>query len=244
MERKEHRQPEEPKRGGAFWGSGISRKRPGPGRGAVLGSLSFHLLLLIGLIASGFSRVRTPEYEVYRVKLYSPPPQVAAPQQQEVKSASPIVAPKAEVATAPKREAPRSVVPRPTRETDKPAERKSEPVRGPKPDPKSAGGENLDVDIAGQDFPYPDYLENIVIQLNRYFRWEGNPTLRANVVFYINRDGSVGGLDISQRSGDIRFDLKALDAVQQVARRGLFGPLPTGWVQDRLPISIQFVPPK
>jgi TonB family protein len=121
---------------------------------------------------------------------------------------------------------------------------KPEPTKGPDPKPDSQGGENLNVDIQGQDFPYPEYLDHVIAEINRHFRgWEGSTKLKVQVFFYINRDGTVGGLDVLQRSGNFNFDLKAMSAVEAAGNRGAFGPLPEGWVQDRLYIRYTFLPP-
>lgn len=247
---------------GAVWGTGIGRPRPRPGRSAVLGSITFHVLLLGGLYAAGLHRATLPEFEVYRVQLRSPPPQVAAETQVIAPPApDPIV-----VREAPptQREEPKPAPPKPQPEPPKPdpkpvetpprpvktpeqqtTEPPKEPVKsaGRNADERSTGGENIDVDMEGREFPYPEYLQNVITQLHRHFRWAGNPNLQAEVAFYIQRDGSVGGITVSRKSGDFNFDMEAMAAVEQVGRRGLFGPLPEGWLADRLWIRFRFLPP-
>jgi TonB family protein len=95
----------------------------------------------------------------------------------------------------------------------------------------------------GEEFPYPDYLENLIIQLNRYFRWTGAGNLEAHVGFYVQRDGSVRGLKVQRRSGNINFDLAAVDAVEQASKRNAFGPLPEGFKRENLPVLFKFIPP-
>lgn len=229
-------------------GGSIGRRQPRPDRRAVVGSAVFHVALLLGLW--GFTAIQPdlPEFEVYRVKLYSPPPQVEAPAPEPVALRTPIQPPRTVERITPTpppptpQPAPKpQTVEQPPPEQPKPPE--PEPVRGQNAQADSPGGENIDVDLEGQDFPYPDYLANIILQLQRYFRWSGSPNLENQVMFYVSREGGVGGIQVLQRSGDINFDLQAVNAVEQAGRRGAFGPLPDGWVQDRLWVRFRFLPP-
>lgn len=228
-------------------GGSIGRSRPGPDRRALLGSVGFHAALVLALFLSGLHRSRLPEFEVYQVKLYSPPAQVEAPAPEPVAVQAPIRAPR----TAEQiQERPRPTPPPPPQTVappppppEQPRPREPEPVKGPDAQASSRGGENVDVDIEGQQFPYPEYLENIILQLNRYFRWSGSPNLEAQVVFFINTDGTAGGIRVLERSGDFNFDLQAAHAVEQAGQRGAFGPLPEGWIQDRLWVRYRFLPP-
>lgn len=233
---------------GAIWGTGIVRHRPGPDRRAVLGSVLVHVVLVAGLI--GGSLVFAPElpqFEVYRVQLISPPPQVAGAPQPAV--TPPVVRREPPRVTEPPPPTQRPQPQRPveTKPVEQPQERpeEPEPVRGRNPDPDSPGGENIEVNMEGQEFPYPDYLQNIILQLNRYFRWSGSPSLEGEVAFYIQPDGSVGAgsIRVVQKSGDFNFDLEMMSAVEQAGRRNAFGPLPDGWLQDRLWVRFKFLPP-
>lgn len=229
-------------------GGSIGRRQPKPDRRAVIGSAAFHAALLLALW--GFTAIQpdVPEFEVYRVKLYSPPPQVESPAPEPVALRTPIQPPRTVERITPTpppptpQPAPKpQTVEQPPPEQPKPKE--PEPVRGQNAQADSPGGENIDVDLEGQDFPFPDYLANIILQLQRYFRWSGSPNLENQVMFYVTREGGVGGIQVLQRSGDINFDLQAVNAVEQAGRRGAFGPLPDGWVQDRLWVRFRFLPP-
>lgn len=228
-----------------FLGASIGRRRPRPDRRAVIGSAAFHASLLVALWGFTAIRPEVPEFEVYRVKLYSPPAQVEAPAPEPVAVQRAIQAPRTvERITEPPPPTPQPQARPQTIEEPPPEERKPpEPIKGPGADPDSPGGENIDVDLQGQDFPYPEYLENIILQLQRYFRWSGSADLTNQVMFYVQRDGTVGGIQVLQRSGDFNFDLQAVNAVEQAGRRGAFGPLPDGWVQDRLWVRFRFLPP-
>jgi outer membrane biosynthesis protein TonB len=224
---------------GYFTSRGAQTK---PGRGAIVGSFIVHLLL-VGVIAVSAAKgtAGLPEYRVYRVDLYSPPPQVlgepAAPKPRPT-----IVKPpeKKEVALE-KKPAP---VKAPPKKNVASGTGTSDVAKGRNPDPKTlVGGEGIDVHLEGDEFPYPGYLENIILQLNRYFRWTGAPNLETKVGFEIMRDGKVRNIRVLRKSGNINFDLEAISSIEQAGQRGAFGPLPKGWVPDRLPIAFSFLPP-
>ena len=114
---------------------------------------------------------------------------------------------------------------------------------GANPDPDSPGGEDLDVRTEGARFVEPGYLENIVRQVNRYFRRpSGSVTDEAEVRFWINRDGSVSDIEVIRSAGSFRFRAAAMEAVEQAGNRKAFGPLPRAYPADRLPVSFYFRP--
>lgn len=226
------------------WGSGIQRRRPGPGRGPVVASVVFHVVAVAGLWAAGLRPPqRLPDFVTYRVNLISPPPQVQG-EPEPVVETKPIVTTKPQpVHATPKPTVPRN---RPAVKTPKPVTAKPKPAapaKGAHPQPGSVGGENIDVQMEGQEFPYPEYLDNIIVQLKRYFRWGGAPNLEAEVAFYIDREGHTGGMRVTQKSGNFKFDLDAMSAIEQAGRNGAFGPLPEGWQSDRLWVKFRFLPP-
>lgn len=235
---------------------GVRRQRPG--RPAVLASVLAHAGVVGLFWAGGAMRpVEPAEFVVYRVSIKSPPPQASgepqpvAPSKPEPEPAAPKEEPKPEPPKVSKPE-PKPAPPQPrpqpkpkpaaptTTPPSKPAASMSEPTRGAKPDPKSPGGEGLDVQIDGEDFADPAYLQNIVTQLHRHFRWTGNPRLRACVYFMIHRDGSVSNIRVKEPSGHLPFDLQASGAVEAVGRRGAFGPLPKVWPHEILPVEFSF----
>lgn len=229
------------------WGSGIGRRRPRPDFRAIAGSVTFHVVIVGALVASGAVFASDlPEFEVYRVRLVSPPPEQEG-EPEPVPPTAAVVQPVEPEPVEPVRDVPESV--RPVEETpEEPVEEppeEPEPTRGENPEPDSPGGENLDVDVEGQDFPYPEYLQNIILQLNRYFRWAGNANLTGTVAFAIERDGSIspGSIQVVQKSGDWNFDLEMMSAVEQAGNRRAFDPLPEDWVQDKLWVRFRFLPP-
>lgn len=106
------------------------------------------------------------------------------------------------------------------------------------------GGSGINVQLEGEAFPYPGYLENIIAQISRYFRWTGSPDLKAEAYFIIERDGSVSDMRVYKSSGNLNFDYTVLGAIEAAGKRKAFGPLPRGFQGDRLPISFYFQPPR
>jgi protein TonB len=130
-----------------------------------------------------------------------------------------------------------------------PAEAKEVPK--PKTEaPKAGGGPVGDkgTDVAtvrsdGIEFPFPGYLNNIVRQIAINFN-PRNPAarLKAEVRFLIHRDGSVSDITFVKRSGNFSFDLEAQGAVDAASSKHAFGPLPTGFPDDALPVVFSFDP--
>jgi periplasmic protein TonB len=153
-----------------------------------------------------------------------PEPPPPAPKPQPKNTASPEAPPP--VADTKKREAaPRTTPPEPRMAGEAP----------------STGSDAATVSTEGVEFPYPEYLQNIVSQVLR--RWqrplESTP-LEAEVSFMVHRDGSVTDLQFVRRSGNFAFDLEAEGAVEEAGRFKAFGDLPEGWVPDVLFVRFYF----
>jgi hypothetical protein len=67
-------------------------------------------------------------------------------------------------------------------------------------------------------------------------------SLRAEVSFFIHRDGAVTHFQFVRRSGNFGFDLEAQGAIEAAANTGAFGPLPEGFPDDVLFVSFFFDP--
>jgi TonB family protein len=231
------------------WGARLRRHRSRPPRRFIAASAGLHLFVLAALYAAGVRVPRTPEFETFRVNLISPPPSVQG-EPEPVVTTTPVVTPPPPAPTTPPPEPPRpqpEPPPRTQAPTPAPPERRPDPppARGPDPQPAPVAGENINVVRDGREFQYPEYLNNIIIQLTRYFRPpEGQTNLEAEVVFYISRDGSVGGVQIARTSGSFAFNAQAMQAVEQAGRARAFGPLPADWQRDRLYISYTFERPR
>ncbi len=240
-----------------------------PGRGAIGASLAVHAGLVAAIWISGLGTREMPEMRVYQVDITSPPPQVEGEPNVVEQDESPVDTPDpAEAETedqpAPELEEPTpepEPEPEPTEEAppadseeeeaeaepdveeepqqDPPEE---EPTRGEEAEPDSPGGEDLNVRLEGEQFPFPGYLANTIRQIHRHFRWTGEARLSAEVYFEIQRDGSVTDIRLIRGSGVTAFDYAAMSAIEQAARRGALGPLPDDFQGDRLPVSFDFEP--
>ncbi|MGH7481715.1 MAG: TonB family protein [Longimicrobiales bacterium] len=223
-----------------------------PGGRAVVGSVLLHASLVAAMLFAGLGAGEIPPVVAYRVSIVSPPPQAAGepapavaeadaepePEPEAEPEPPPPAPPEEEAPPRPAEEEPSPAPdPEPAEESSAPEEAEPAPTRGNRPDPSSEGGEDLDVNIEGEAFPYPDYLENIIRQVRRYFRWTGAPNLRAEVYFVIHRDGSVSDIRILRSSGNRQFDFQALGAIEVAGNRLAFGALPEGFQRDQLPVS-------
>lgn len=239
-----------------------SRPNRRPDRRAVAASVVVHVAVIGGMLVTGIgARAAPPPFEVYEVDLVSPPAREAGPPEPVVAEPEP-----------PPVETPEPVEPEPEPEPEQPPEPEPEPEPTPPkaerpetptptppepvdstetaPTPKTeapdstspVAGEDLNVKLEGEAFAYPAYLENIIRQVNRYFRWTGASGLEAEISFVILRDGSVEDIQLLRGSGNITFNLEAMAAVEQAGNRGAFGALPDGFQGDRLPISFYFRP--
>lgn len=121
--------------------------------------------------------------------------------------------------------------------------RRPVPATGANPVASTAGGEGLNVRINGADFVDRAYLENIIRQVRRHFRPPADAAGgQAEILFWIERDGTVDEMRTVSASGGFRFRAAAREAIEQAGRRGAFGPLPEEFPGDRLPISFYFRP--
>ncbi len=225
--------------------SAVSMRRSGGGRGsslAFLGATSIHLVAAVVLITSTATTLSAPP--VYRVEL------VAAPRPEPNRRPAPdVVQRPAEQAIPierpPRRTSAAETPPPPTKQPEverEPAARTNPDTLAPDVEP-STGSDPATVSLEGIEFMYPAYLRNIVSQVHR--RWNPprrNVTLRAEVQFFIHRDGSVSNFRFLKRSGSFGFDLEAQGAIESAASTNAFGPLPDGYPADVLPVSFFFDP--
>jgi len=105
------------------------------------------------------------------------------------------------------------------------------------------GEEAVNVQLDGAVFAFPEYLNNIIRQVQRYWRPPASGrSLRAEIQFVIVEDGSVIEMEWVRRSGAPGFDLEARGAVEAAGRALAFGPLPDSYPRDRLKVSFFFDP--
>lgn len=241
------------------------RERPGVTAG-LLGTTAVHAAAVAGFLVAGQHATAKPGPPVYAVELLAAP--APAP---EVKRAPPQAIPTPPPpAPEPPPEAPPPKTPPPVEEKAAPVKPQPKPKPTP-PAPKaparpeteqkeppaktrapvtplpgetpSTGTDVATVKTPGLEFPYPEYLRNIVSQV--YQRWErpsGSQSLRVEVSFIILRDGSVRDIKFTQSSGNFAFDLDAQGAIEAAGNAKAFGPLPDGWPADVLPVAFYFTP--
>lgn len=227
-------------------------RRERPDRTAVLAALVLHLSAAGALwVTARALAADTPEYVVYRVNLVSPPPQVEGEPEPEPPVPEPpkIAAPEPEPTPPeprPQPKQPEAKKPAPAQPSTPPRTepKPAEPTRGRSAQATSTGGEGLNVQLQGEQCPSPGYCENIIRQVNRFFRWTGTGRPRTEVAFVILRDGSVENIRVIRASGNLEFDFKAMAAIEEAGKRRAFGALPAGWEVDHLPISFYFEPPQ
>lgn len=227
--------------------------RPTPGLG---GAFALSILLHAAVVVPFVVWKAAPPAALppmYRVDLIAAPP---GPRQAGVvRETPPATEPTAKA--PPKAEAPDPVKAAPinpptraarptTRATPNISQKSTERVDATKA-PTAGGGEigGTGTDVAtvrteGIEFPFPGYLQNIVRQVALNFNPRNPGALKAEVFFFIRRDGSVTGFRFVTPSGNFAFDLEAQGAVEAAARN--FGPLPTDFPDDILPVTFSFDP--
>jgi len=206
--------------------------------GAVLASAALHAAVGVVFVVASASFVPPLPAQTFRVRLVAAADE-KAPERLDPK---PAAVAEEENRPPPPQPAPRRKpeTPTPTVVEEKPPvlEPSKEPARAP-----DKGEEAVNVQLEGATFAYPEYLQNIIRQVHRYWRRPaGVRTLRAEVWFVIERDGSVSDIDWIRRSGDATFDLEARGAVEAAGRTGAFGPLPEAYPRDHLRVSFFFDP--
>lgn len=204
---------------------------------AVLASVLLHVGAGLLFLRTAPSLASPPPPDTYQVKLVAQMEE-EAPVRQDPQPA--------EAAEEEHRPPPPEPSPQPKPETERPRVEMEEEVPEPTREPARAeeeGEEAVNVQLDGKTFPFPDYLENIIAQVNRYWRPPtGARSLRAEISFVIARDGSVSSIQWVRRSGDLAFDLEARGAVEAAGRAQAFGPLPERYPRDRLRVSFFFDP--
>ena len=223
-------------------------------RAPIAVSAALHVAVVAAFaLARGTPSVPVPP--TYRVSLIAAPP---GPRQVGVVQPTP--APVAAAATPPP-PTPARELPDPSRMKPAPSKTKTKakaakvatPVaaaakaaKPATPAPPAGGGPQggrgadvANVRVDGIEFPYPGYLQNVVRQIAVNFK-PSRGGLTAVVAFLIRRDGTVTGIRLTQRSGVFSFDTEAMGAVEAASRS--FGPLPSAFSDDALPVVFSFDP--
>jgi len=170
------------------------------------------------------------------------PPDPAPPA--EAPAPAPPKPTKAEAVKPRAKEQPAPAAAKPVQAAEKPVEKapatksETQPLPGETP---GTGTDVANIKIPGIEFPYPEYLRNIMNEVLR--RWNApNNRLRAEVAFLILKDGSVADIRFLKRSGNFSFDLEAQGAIEAAGNGKAFGPLPDGWDANVLPVTFVFEP--
>jgi protein TonB len=173
-----------------------------------------------------------PKQRLAREAVPTPPP--------EEKPAPVKPSPKPKPVKAPAPPAPK---PPPTETKREPPPKTAAPIAPAEGETPSTGTDAATIKTPGLQFPFPEYLRNIVNQV--YRNWDRETSRRnssAEISFFILRDGTVRDIRFVTRSGSFSFDLGAQGAIEAAGNAGGFGPLPDGWDADVLPVSIYFKP--
>jgi outer membrane biosynthesis protein TonB len=222
----------------------------------LLGSIAVHVGAVVFLVAAVHPpRPGPPVYAVNLVAAPAPLPtrapeavereaQPAPPEPVPTSSKSPPAPAKAIPKPQPKAKAPaRPAPPNSSTAEREPAPRAAAAAALAAGETPSTGKDAVTVKTPGLDFPYPEYLRNIVEQV--YRRWDrpmGNAPLTAEISFLILRDGSVQNIHFTTPSGSFSFDLGAQGAVEAAGNARAFGSLPDGYPAEVLPVSFFFTP--
>jgi protein TonB len=186
---------------------------------------------------------------VYAVDLVAAP--APAPKQRLAREAVPTPPPEekpAPVKPIPKPKPPKTPPapepkPPPTETEREPPPKTAAPVAPAPGETPSTGTDVATIKTPGLQFPFPEYLRNIVTQV--YRNWDREAARQnsfAEISFFILRDGSVRDIRFVTRSGSFAFDLGAQGAIEAAGNARAFGPLPDGWDADVLPVSFYFKP--
>ena len=209
---------------------------------ALAGTLVVHGTAVLLLVASAPHKGAASPL-TYRVRLVAAP----APDPNARRAPEAIERPAEREMPAPKKTAPRNTAAQaappkaPSASQREAAPRTTSPVELAPGEKPSTGNDVASVSTEGVEFPFPEYLDNVVSQVRR--RWqrpEQSVPLEAEVSFLVQRDGSISGLRLLKRSGNYAFDLEAQGAVEVAGRFKAFGALPSGWSADVLFVRFYF----
>jgi outer membrane biosynthesis protein TonB len=225
----------------------VTRRPRAPGNPllALLGTLVVHAVAGVFLFAAAAEREITPP--TYAVRLVAAPAPDMEPRKAPDVVERPAETPPAPAPTpqrSPKSTVSRAVPPPELDDTKREAAPRTTPDVTPLPGEKpSTGSDIVTVSTVGVEFPFPEYLQNMMSEILRRWVQPSGPTmLQAEVSFIVHRDGSISALQLVRRSGSFSFDLEARGAVEEAGRLKAFGPLPDDWAEDVLFVRFFFAP--
>jgi TonB family protein len=215
-------------------------------------SLVVHAGLLSVMLVSSPGPPPPLDFISYQIEIVSPPPLVQGtedvPPQEQVVVDRPEPEPVRPEQTRPAPVTEDRPAPKPPEQAQRPnplAEPGPETKPGSSTAPASPtgveGGAGINVRLEGLRRDYPAYYNNIIAQIFRCFRWQGQGSWETTVGFQIHREGTVSDLRVLKPSGNPAFDIEAMGAVE-CAGRGRFGNLPEDLPFDVLPVQFRFSP--
>lgn len=220
----------------------MATQRNGPGFLAIGLSVLVHGAAFGAIVAAGLTERADPVvFEVYEVDMVAGD-ELVPPAVQQV--ASTVEEPEAEEEPAPEPEQPEQTAPSPApqREAPRPQTRPDPNAQREDVEREGVGSGDLTIQIEGLQARYPEYYENIIRTLYRFFRWNEASRPSVEYFFYINRDGSVSDIRLIRTSGNVAFNLEAMGAIEAAGERRAFGTLPRDFQGDRLPVLFSFQP--
>ncbi|HUL70298.1 MAG TPA: TonB C-terminal domain-containing protein [Gemmatimonadales bacterium] len=221
-----------------------SERPPGMAAG-ILGTTVIHGFVAALIITAVRPSVSGPP--IYAVELVAAPaPDPGSKPAPAVVDRPPEPAPTPVPPAKTKPKPPPKAKPKPPEAADtkrEPTPRATSPVTPAPGETPSTGSDPVTVKTPGLDFPYPEYLRNIMLQVYRnWARPLGGGALSATVSFFILRDGSVQDIRLISRSGSYPFDVGAQGAIEAAGNAKAFGALPDGYPADVLPVTFDFKP--
>jgi protein TonB len=168
---------------------------------AFTATLAVHIAGL-GLLFSAPAMVGDVQPPVYSVELVAAP----RPQPEERRAPEAVERPAERPAPVSNRRPRRTTVAEEAPPPEPEAEREPAPRTTPDvelaPDVEpSTGTDPATVKTTGVEFPYPEYLRNVVAQV--YRRWQrpsGDVSLRAEALFFVHRDGTISNFQFVRRA--------------------------------------------
>ena len=222
----------------------MALRRNAPGPLAIVASVLVHGVAVGAVFATGLTTRPEPvRFEVYEVDMVAGD-ELVPPAVQQVASTVEEPAPPEPDEPEPEPEEPDQTAPSPTpqREAPRPQTRPDPNAERQGDEREGVGSGELTIQIEGLQSRYPQYYENIIRTLYRFFRWNEASRPTVEYFFYINRDGSVSDIRLIRTSGNVAFNLEAMGAIEAAGERRAFGSLPADFQGDRLPVLFSFQP--
>lgn len=230
--------------------------RDGPDRLSAVGSVAVHGLALALAWYTTTSRPQPFQFVTYKIDLVSPPPTMQAkeaapaekklvvehpeePEPEKKETPAPVTEPEKKKAEAEKPKPKPKAEPTPPKTAEK--EKKATTTEKTTDTKKKESGEDIRVRMEGLRRDYPQYYNNIIVQMSRCFRWQKGGDWATVIQFVIQKDGSVTDIKVAQPSGNPVFDIQAMGAAE-CAGEGRLDSLPPDLPFDKLPVRFKINP--